>query len=704
MRRLHIFLILIASCRIISAQDYYVTFSGSGSSNTVTTVLVENLSRGTSITMNGSDVLHLVGTSTGVEPLLNKKSSKIRIYPNPVTDFATMQFDLPEAGNTSITVYSISGRNIAQIRAYLGKGQHAYRLEGFNKGYYLVRILSDRYSISGIFVCTSLQNSTRRITYKDLNLFSAEENNNDYQSYMPPTGSKGVSSERLMDYNDGDRLKFTGTTDIYSTIVTDIPDQNKTINFNFISCTDGDNQHYPVVTIGSQTWMAENLRSTKFSDGTPIPYVTDNTEWSNLSSPGYCWYNNDESTYRNSFGALYNWYVIDTSSNNVKNVCPTGWHVPTLSEWTTLSEFLGGESVAGGKLKETGTSYWWSPNTGATNESGFTARPGGCRDISGVSYDNGSVGLWRTSTRYGTTVRPWSIGLISNYADFTSITGYTERDGQSIRCISGDPRVVTTTVSLIGSNIATAGGSISSACGIVTERGIYWGTSENPETNGFKIPEGSGTGLFSTNLTGLQPGTTYYLCAYATNSSGTTYGNEITFTTVEDADFRIENLEPPEHYYPIPEGSCGESVLWTICQRFGLDLSQEEINQIGGDPGRGLHGGEMINVLDSLKIPYRPIRFAYTWENTVDTLKNTMLRRNPVILGVKIYPDSHPEWYADHFILFAGTNTNTRVFYYNDFISKRSISYEKLCNTTDGYSLINSYYALFALEIILPDK
>lgn len=166
--------------------------------------------------------------------------------------------------------------------------------------------------------------------------------------------------------------------------------------------------------------------------------------------------------------------------------------------------------------------------------------------------------------------------------------------------------------------------------------------------------------------------------------------------------FRIENLAPPTDYYQIIEGSCGESILWTICHYFGKNLSQEDINIIGGDPGRGLHANEVIKVLDSLKIQYKDWDKAATWESTVDTLKSIIIRGNPIILGVKIYPDRYPQWYCDHFILVTGMNTRSNVFYYNSFTSTEMVSFDKLCNTQKGYSLINKYNALFAIEIILP--
>jgi uncharacterized protein (TIGR02145 family) len=198
---------------------------------------------------------------------------------------------------------------------------------------------------------------------------------------------------------------------------------------------DIDNNKYDIITIGTQTWMAENLKTTSYNDGTVIPLVTDGATWGTAStntSPAYCWYNN-ESTNLITYGALYNWYAIDTLSNGNKNVCPTGWHVPTDGEWTTLTDALGTETVAGGKMKEAGLAHWASPNTGATNESGFAGLPGGDRFKYGAFYDIGSVGIWWSSTEFDTSIAWYrdlssSNGLVSRYGD-------GKGSGFSVRCL-----------------------------------------------------------------------------------------------------------------------------------------------------------------------------------------------------------------------------------------------------------------------------
>lgn len=199
------------------------------------------------------------------------------------------------------------------------------------------------------------------------------------------------------------------------------------------SVVDIDGNIYKTVEIGTQTWMAENLKTTKLNDGTNIPEETNGTSWQSLTTPGYCWYNNDINN-KNIYGGLYNWYATSTNK-----LCPSGWHVPSDNEWKTLESFLGGASVAGKKLKEIGTNHWTSPNTG-TDEVGFTALPGGFRhNTTGFTYLN-AIGVWMTSTLVSTGGRnvPWYV-VIRNNADIvehgsTSVTDGT-KDGYSVRCI-----------------------------------------------------------------------------------------------------------------------------------------------------------------------------------------------------------------------------------------------------------------------------
>jgi uncharacterized protein (TIGR02145 family) len=188
--------------------------------------------------------------------------------------------------------------------------------------------------------------------------------------------------------------------------------------------TDISGNVYNTVIIGTQEWMQENLKTTKYNDGTLIPLETDNTAWTTLVTPAYCWYNNNQAIYGNVYGALYNWYAVNTNK-----LCPSGWHVPSYTEWTTLIN-----SVSPGGLKEVGTAHWWSPNTGATNSSGFTGRPGGIRFWDdGTFNDEGSTGYWWTNAAYNSSLAYRAV-MFSGLANV--IPGYHNMGGgYSVRCI-----------------------------------------------------------------------------------------------------------------------------------------------------------------------------------------------------------------------------------------------------------------------------
>jgi uncharacterized protein (TIGR02145 family) len=201
-----------------------------------------------------------------------------------------------------------------------------------------------------------------------------------------------------------------------------------------IDLIDLDGNIYKTVTIGTQVWMAENLKTTKYSNGDQIPNETDGIQWLNLSTGAYCWYNNNEATYKNTYGALYNWYAVQDS----RNLCPTNWHVPSDFEWTILTTYLGGESVAGGKLKETGTNHWQSPNAGATNETGFTALAGGYRyyEMTGgytLFYGFGGYGCWWSITEYSSNW-VWYLTIFYNSSNASRSNDW-KSDGFSVRCL-----------------------------------------------------------------------------------------------------------------------------------------------------------------------------------------------------------------------------------------------------------------------------
>lgn len=189
----------------------------------------------------------------------------------------------------------------------------------------------------------------------------------------------------------------------------------------------------PFIKICDQIWMPVNLNVTKYKNGDNIPQVTDPAVWASLTIGAWCWYNNDSATYAATYGRLYNWYAV----NDPRGLAPEGWHVPSDTEWSTLSTCLGGDAVAGGKLKEAGLVHWLSPNTGATNSSGFGALPGSLRYNGGVFLQAGvgDAGYFWSSTETSPSNAWYRYLIFDNNYLFKYNPNLSKSFGASVRCL-----------------------------------------------------------------------------------------------------------------------------------------------------------------------------------------------------------------------------------------------------------------------------
>jgi len=206
----------------------------------------------------------------------------------------------------------------------------------------------------------------------------------------------------------------------------DDPETEETIKEGTV--TDIEGNVYVTVQIDDQVWMAENLKTTTYNDGTAIDLVTDNNEWESDTTVAYCWYDNDEAQYADTYGALYNWNVVSTG-----NLCPDGWHVPTYDEWMALEGYIvssGHNGSEGTTLKAT---YGWGENGNGTNDYGFTALPGGCRYSPGHFYGIGEIGGWWTASEFGSG-SAHSRGLSAD-ENTVGKYAYIYQLGFSVRCV-----------------------------------------------------------------------------------------------------------------------------------------------------------------------------------------------------------------------------------------------------------------------------
>ena len=420
MRKITFIGLLFLTIVKLHAQDYQITFMGVGASSVVDSVKVENLFQNKSITINGSDILHLVGTITGIPIREFDKQNSIQIYPNPMLESSIITFNIPTANIVSIEVFDLSGKAILKSANNHSEGYHSYQIKGLQKGIYSVRISTPSVNYTTKILCTATNNNVSTLSYQGQSMSKELKKLKSYQSLID------------WQYTEGDRLLSKAYSGNYATINVFIPSQDETIISTFIPATDGDGNHYPIVIIGTQTWLAENLKTTSFNDNSVVPYISDSSSWASQTSSAFCWYRNDSNLYKNTYGALYNWYVTDSASNGGKNICPTGWHVSQYNDWDKLSIFLNMSSSFGGALKS--TIGWNSPNTDATNLTGFSALPGGYRyGISGIFYSVVNHGFWWNATSYN--INTGNVVRISYNNAVVFFGNRDKKDGNSIRCI-----------------------------------------------------------------------------------------------------------------------------------------------------------------------------------------------------------------------------------------------------------------------------
>jgi uncharacterized protein (TIGR02145 family) len=437
-----IFAFTVSKIHQANAQDYHITFAASGVSESITTVEVENQTTGKKLSLSGGDILHLtsaVGISQPEEIIL----SGMRIYPNPMTDNSIIALSPPEAGDAVITVYEITGKTVAQVQTYLEKNMQEFRLWGLKNGLYLVSVCGNTYKYIGKLLCNGIFDGNPGI----------EKVSNTTEFNIEKKSKKELSNSQAtvdMHYFNGEILKFKGISGNLSTIKTGIPTQDELLTFNFILCTDGDNNNYSVIDIGSQTWMAENLRTTRYNDGTTIPSVIDNAEWINLSTPAYCWYNNDSIANKDTNGALYNWFTVNTEI-----LCPYGWHIPGDDEWKTLELSLGMSQeqadTSGPRGTDQGTqlksiSGWIEGGVGnGTNSCGFNALPAGLRPLDNgeFNYFGNTAVFWSSTEIFGDGAICRSIWLEENTVRRAAEESYYlgKVNGYSVRCVKNSSRL-----------------------------------------------------------------------------------------------------------------------------------------------------------------------------------------------------------------------------------------------------------------------
>ncbi|HRZ96914.1 MAG TPA: FISUMP domain-containing protein, partial [Paludibacter sp.] len=485
----------------LSAINFNISFSAYGARNNYDYVVVENITQGLTVTVPAGSTLNLVDV-TAVGNVISDKL--LSVYPNPVDKKALVSFFSEQGGNTQCSVFGIDGKCIVRYAKVLNAGINNFQIS-LPKG------------IFSLIVNENGINHTAKIISQTDNKTEFEFAGNEKVNYS--ILQKNKSAVIQLKYNAGDILLMKAYAGNFVSILSEIIMADKNINFNLVECVDQEGINYPVVTIGTQVWLADNLKTSRYRNNVTIPDKSNDVTWGTITTPAYTDYSSPITS--TTYGKLYNWYAV--TNNN--NLAPKGWHIPTDNDWAILSDFLGGAALAGSKLKEKGNTHWLNANIDATNKTGFTALPGGSRSTDGNIYDFGNVGYWWSTTE-GSNVNSAYYRYLTNTSGALNSAFYNIKAGMSVRCVMGDlPNVSTTAVSDITASGFVSGGNITFDGNFpIISRGVCWSTNQKPTINDSKTTDGAGSGTFTSIISGVTVQTTYYIRSYATNSYGTAYG------------------------------------------------------------------------------------------------------------------------------------------------------------------------------------
>lgn len=424
-----IVLLTYANCK---AQNYLIDFAGSGANKKVDSVKIENLSQCSSLIISGGDILNLT-SQTNIEESDIQNFHGLKVFPNPSSGKISLVFELKSDNMVHFKLYDLSGKEMFYKSQFMKEGKNNIILDGIQRGIYLLKIESSYFLYSAKLISIAE-------TQSNVSLSINESSNLDYElkSKIP----NEINSIKGMQFKSGDTLKLTGKSGNFRTVSMLFPKQSQTVIFNFVDCSDADSNHYAVIQIGSQIWMAENLKTTKYLDGSAIANVKDSATWASTKNGAYCNYRNlpEEGEY---YGRLYNYYAI--ADNRI--ISPKGWHVATNAEWNIMEKFvdatvdtlaIGGTGTKIGRMLKEGCSTRWQymDSTSGKNSFGFNALCTNFRNATGAwslaPSDNHDDGFW-TSTPYNSNMA-WGKSFRWCYSDIYSIFMFS-REGQSVRCI-----------------------------------------------------------------------------------------------------------------------------------------------------------------------------------------------------------------------------------------------------------------------------
>lgn len=408
-----------------TAGNIAISFTGSGSAATVDNVLVENLTTGQTKLIDGNAVLYLNSTgdettTTSILDVQGDALSVMSVFPNPALASSTLSFGMAKAGVALMCICDISGKMVSTYSDFLTAGNYKFQLPALRSGVYFVTLAQNGKTKTQKLI--SINNGIPEFTQ----LHQIEKTEHIAAADKPLKVGAATAAVVGMIFNEGNQLRFTATSGRCKTIFMDSPVKSKVQDIRFIECIDGDNNAYPIIKIGMMYWMAENLKTTRKTNGTALAKLT-GAAWSGLTptSYAYCYYADDDAN-ATKFGALYTHHAAKTE------LAPQGgWRLPTKKEFLQMAGYLDGRERAGARLKETGSNNWNTDNIYATNASGFNAKGSGMKVGSAFSASKTTAAYWisdETSSTDASFAKLTSQhDSISLYADTLKAAGLSVR-------------------------------------------------------------------------------------------------------------------------------------------------------------------------------------------------------------------------------------------------------------------------------------
>jgi len=513
-----------------------LTATSNGQYVPLDSILIQNLTHGGDTTLFAPDAVLVLNYSLGIPGIDGAGKSTFTLsqnFPNPFREETTIQLYLPKNDHVKISAYNFIGQEVVFYENTLSKGNHSFTFHAGKENYYLITA-TNGYATSSIKMINLGKNSKlqAKLVYQehDADIFSLKS-------------QKAVNS---FPFTPGDQLRFIGYAGTPagitgSDVFENAPQSSTTYNFAIIEgvpCPGTPNisyegQTYKTVQIGSQCWFKENLNIGSMINGS-------SNQTNNNEIEKYC-YNNEQANCA-TYGGLYQWdeMMQYTTQQGVQGICPpTGrWHIPTKTEWCILMQFIDPTvdcSLEGWTGTDVGTKMksttGWNMGISGTNVSGFNAFSSGLRYSGGFSSLGDYTAFW-SSKDYEDYAQ--TQGLEFDFAKVL-LWNYTKEQGLSVRCVKNQTNlhaITTSEIINITQTTATGGGEITDNGGTtVTARGVCWSELQNPTIADSHTSNGTGSGSFESNLSDLNSNTLYFVRAYASNSEGTGYGNEVNFTT-----------------------------------------------------------------------------------------------------------------------------------------------------------------------------